>query len=408
VTIAQVQRAKLEIPFDNARDRIHSSKRLAFCIGVVSVVLGGRAATAQSNQPPTDPAPAQAQPSQATEPASERHWELEVHGGLSVNGYQNSGSGSLPATGAIIGGKISASSFYFGTGAQLFNQNEVGDSRAVTVPTITPVDQVLQSSVIQRQRRGGTLGVRLGRSIGRRFAADFTFDYSPANEAFANTALAGIEATRASFTPALQHALSVSSVASTVTSVATVIDRQRISQLFATGALRINLRETGRAIPYVTIGAGVVLSSGNLPSATLVGGYQLGTSSQILGTDTVNLTYSLKGRTWVGTGGAGLRYFITPTRGIRFDGRLQMYPNTIVNLVDATPAMALRSSGSPFPLINSGALQFSSTAPLNGVSVSATPGATAAAGSVAPGSTTFTGKGLLPQVSLTIGLFWRF
>jgi hypothetical protein len=345
-------------------------------------------------------------PSQAT--AAERKWELEVHGGLSVNGYQDSGSGSVPLTGAIIGGKISVSSFYFGQGAQLFNQNEVGNSRALPVPTITPLDSVVLGSVIKRQRRGGTLGVRLGRSLGRRFAADFTFDYSPANEAFASTALAGIEATRASFSPALQHALSVSSVASTVTSVATVIDRQRVSQLFTTGVLMVNLRESGKAIPYVTIGGGVVLSTGNLPSATLVGSYQLGTSSRIFGTDTVNLSYSLKARTYVGTGGAGLRYFITPTRGIRLDGRVQMYPNTIVNLVNATPAMALRSSGSPFPLINSGALQFSSTAPLNGVSVSATPGATVTGGGLAPGSTTFTGKALVPQVSITVGLFWRF
>jgi hypothetical protein len=402
----------LKIPVNNPGERIQS-KRLAFCLGVVSVVLGGRAATAQTNPPPATGSNvaqvAQSQnqsPSEAT--ATERKWELEVHGGLSVNGYQNNGSGSLPLTGAIVGGKISVSSFYFGQGAQLFNQNQVGNSRALPVPTITPVDSVLLSSVIQRERRGGTLGVRLGRSLGHRFAAEFTFDYSPANEALANTALAGIEATRASFTPALEHALSVSSPASTVTSVATVIDRKRVSQLFTTGALMVNLRQTGKAIPYVTIGGGVVLSTGDLPSATLVGSYQLGTSSQIFGTDTVNLSYSLKGRTYVGTGGAGLRYFITPTRGIRFDGRVQVYPNTIVNLVDATPVIALRSTGSPFPLINSGALQFSSTAPLNGVSVSATPGATAAGGGLPPGSTTFTGTGLLPQVSITVGLFWRF
>jgi hypothetical protein len=142
----------------------------------------------------------------------------------------------------------------------------------------------------------------------------------------------------------------------------------------------VNLRETGKAIPYVTMGAGVVFNRGDAPSATLVGTYQLGAPGQIVGTDTVNLRYSLSSRTYVGLGGAGLRYFITPTRGIR----------------------------SPFPLINTGALQFSSTAPLTGVSISATPGAVSAAGTLAPGLTTFAGTGLLAQVGITLGFFLRF
>jgi hypothetical protein len=412
----------------------------------MSLVLGGHAAMAQSNRPPTassdvvqvaqtagradavvanairslngvqatgaidqrqQDAPASQVPTSQATPA-ERKWELEVHGGFSVNGYQDSGSGGLPSTGAVIGGKISLSSLYFGAGAQLFNQSEAGNSGALTVPTIAPVDPVLLSSVLQRQRQGGTLGVRVDRTLGQRFTAEITFDYSPGNLTLTNTALAEIEATRASFTPALEHALSVSSVPSSVTSVATVINRRHVSQMFTTGALMINLRETGKAIPYVTIGGGVALNTGDLPSVTLVGNYQLGAPGQIFGTDAVNLRYSMNGRTYVGTGGAGLKYFITPRRGIRFDGRVQLYPNTIVNLVNATPAIVLRSTGSPFPLINSGALQFSSIAPMNGVSVSATPGATVTGGGLPPGLATFTGTGFLNQVSITAGLFWRF
>jgi hypothetical protein len=390
----------LEIPVINSLDR-KQSKRVVLCLAVVSVVFGGRTATAQSTPPP----PANQSPSPATAP--ERKWELEVHGGLSVNGHQNSGSGILPLTGAIIGGQISASSFYFGRGTQLFNQNEVGLSGAGSAATITPMDPVLLSSVVRRQQYGGTLGARLDRALGHRFTAEITFDYARGNLAFTNTALAGIEATRASFTPALARALSVSSIASTVTSVATVINQQRAPQLFTTGALMVNLRETGKVIPYVTMGAGVVFNTGNAPSATVVGAYQLG-PGQIFGTDSVNLRYSLKGRTVVWLGGAGFKYFITPRWGLRFDGRVQLYRNTIVNLVNATPAIALESTGSPFPLINSGSLQFSSTAPLNGVPISAAPGGVVAAGALAPGLTTFTGSGYLAQVGITLGLFLRF
>jgi hypothetical protein len=389
----------LQIPVVNPLDRMQST-RVVLCLAVASVVFGGRTATAQSTQPPT----ASQSPSPATVP--ERKWEIEVHGGLSVNGHQGSGSGSLPLTGAIIGGKISVSSFYFGQGTQLFNQNEAGISGG-SAPTITPMDPVLLSSVVQRQRYGGTLGARVDRAISHRLTVDITFDYSPGNLAFTNTALAEIEAARASFTPALERALSVSSVASTVTSVATVINQQHAPQVFTTGALMVNLRETGKAIPYVTMGAGVVFSTGDAPTATLVGTYQLGVPGQVFGTDTVNLRYSLNGRTFVWLGGAGFKYFMTPTRGLRFDGRVQLYRNTIVNLVNTTPAIALESTGSPFPLMNSGALQFSSTAPLNGVSISA-PGGTVAAGALAPGLTTFTGSGYLAQVGITLGFFFRF
>ena len=378
------------------------STRVAVCLAVVAVVFGVRAAAAQSAAAP----PANQSPSPAAAP--ERKWELEVHGGLSLNGYQDSGSSSLPLSGAIIGGKISAVSFYFGQGAQLFNQNEVGISGSGSVPTITLLDPVLLGPVVQRQRHGGTLGARVDRTLGRRLTAEVTFDYTPGDLALTNTALGEIEATRASFTPALEHALSVSPVASTVTSVATVVNQQHAPQLFTTGTVLINLREAGKVIPYVTVGAGVVFNTGTAPSATLVGTYQLGTASQISGTDTVNLRYSLSGRALVWIGGAGFKYYITPRRGIRFDGRVQLYRNTIVNLLNASPAMALESAGSPFPLINSGTLQFSSTAPLNGVSISTTPGAVATAGSLAPGVPTFTGSGYLAQVGITLGFFLRF
>ncbi len=375
---------------------------MVLCLAVVAVVVSIRAATAQS----AAPQPANQSPSPATPP--ERKWEIEVHGGLVVNGNQDAGASSLPLSGSIIGGRISAVSFYFGQGAQLFNQNEAGIPGAGSVPTITPVDPVLLGPVVQRQRHAGTLGARVDRTLGRRLTAEVTFDYSPGDLAFTNTALAEIEATRASFTPALEHALSVSPVASTVTSVSTVINRQHAPQLFTTGTLLINLRETGKVIPYVTAGAGVVFNTGSAPSAALVGTYQLGNAGQISGTDAVNLRYSLSGRALVWIGGAGFKYYITPTRGIRFDGRVQLFRNTIVNLLNATPAIALESNGSPFPLINSGALQFSATAPLNGVSISTTPGAVAPAGSLAPGVATFTGSGYLAQVGLTVGFFLRF
>jgi hypothetical protein len=89
-----------------------------------------------------------------------------------------------------------------------------------------------------------------------------------------------------------------------------------------------------------------------------------------------------------------LKYYATPRWGVRFDGRVHLYPNKMANLVDATPVVTLRSTGSPFPVINIGMLQFSSTAPLTGAPITQ--------------FSTFTGDGLRTQVRAAAGVFWRF
>ncbi len=381
--------------------------------GTVAIVprsFEGLFATVGSRERPRAPASVR-QPDPAATPPTRNalKWEIEVHGGWALNGGQTGGSGSLPPSGALVGRLISVSSFYFGSGAQLFNQNGASVSRAQPLATITPLDPILLSSAIQRQRQGGTVGVRVGRALSQRLAADITLDFSPGNLAFTDGAVTGIEATRASFIPALQQVLAVAQVPSTVTSVATVSNQARASQLAATGALLINLRETGKAIPYVVIGGGVVLNTGDTPSATLVGNYQIGmTSAQLFGTDTVDLRYERKTLTPVGIGGGGFKYSVTSSWGVRVDARAQLAQTTLVNLVNTTPVMALGSStGVPYPLINAGTLQFSTTAPLTGVPISATPGTKYATGGLPPGFGTFTG-GWQTHVSVTIGLSWRF
>ena len=361
----------------------------------LSLVLCGVPAAAQSNQP-QDPAGSQTSPApQGSSGPRERKWEVEAHGGWSDASFQSSGSGTLPTTGLVVGGQINVSSFYFGDGARLFNQNLATASKSQPLHTVAPLDTILMSSVIDRRRRGGTLGVRLGRTLGRRLMIEMTADYSLSDLSFTSAALAGIEAARVSFAPAIGQALSVSSVPFTAASVATVNDRQRAEQLFVTGVLSLQLKKTGIVIPYVTAGGGAVFNRGTLPGATLVGSYQLGAPPQILGTDTVELTYTMNNPTLVAIGGGGFRYFITPRWGLRLDARAYLHKNTTINLVNATPTRVLASTGSgSFPLVNAGALQFSATAPMNGPPFS--------------GFTTFTGSGLQTHVNIAAGIFWRF
>jgi hypothetical protein len=369
------------------------------CLVPALVVFGGSAAAAQS------PSPQPPQSQAAADRTSEAKWEIDVHGGVVINSDGSGGSGILPSSGSIVGNLISLSSFYFGSGAQLFNQAVATAAGGRVVPLIVPLDTVLLGSGVHRSSPGTTIGVRVSRKMTHRLTAEGTLDYHSSELSFTSATLAGLEATRASFAPALLPLLSASGA--TVTSVTTVIDRQMQSQVFGTGTLLVNLRETGRAIPYLVVGGGVLLSGGSTPSAALVGQYVVGTSSQITGTDKVNLNYSLNSVTPVGVGGGGVKVLVGDHWGVRFDARAYVHKSAVETLVNATPAMALESGGVPYPLINVGALQFSSTAPLTGVPVSSSPGTVYATGTLPPGDTTWSG-GLDIHVTAVAGVFWRF
>jgi hypothetical protein len=66
---------------------------------------------------------------------------------------------------------------------------------------IAPLDLVLQQSVID-QRPSAQFWLRLSRVISPRLSAEFTFEYAVGGVQLSGAALAGIEASRATFTPA--------------------------------------------------------------------------------------------------------------------------------------------------------------------------------------------------------------
>ena len=195
-----------------------SSNRSRFFISVVvSAALGGSTAMAQSNRPSDVSVNHRGQDALAPQPdenparesrrGSGSKWEIEAHGGFSTIGSQNKGSGSLPTTGAIVGGLMGVSSFYLGEGARLFNQNQVTVAGGQPVPAIVPLDPVLLGSALRGQSVG-TFGLRVGRAINHRMIVEATADLAVLRLSFAPAALTGIEATRSSLVPALEHALS--------------------------------------------------------------------------------------------------------------------------------------------------------------------------------------------------------
>lgn len=376
-----------------------STARAALLSAVLAVglVLATAHAAGAQARPPAPPSPptGTAAPAPAAQPAPAqpvedgRKWEFEVHGGFVLPSNSGGGTASLPTTGALVSGLISTSTFFFGDGARLFNENP---ARGAASPIVS-LDPVVRSPAFARDR-SLAIGVRLDRRLTRRLGVEIAGEYRRGRLGFRSDALAGIESTRASVKTALDGVLARFPVPSAITSTSTVLDDQRVTQLVATGALVVNLRETGRARPYIVVGGGVALNDVTSPRARLVGNYQLGSPAQILYTDGIELTVREDDRPFVGLGGGGVKLRLSPRWGVRLDGRAMLYKNTTVNLIAVGPGTLLQSTGQPFPILTAGTLQFSPLAPLTGSAQANVP--------------TFTGSGLQTHIIVSAGLFLRF
>jgi hypothetical protein len=330
---------------------------------------------------------------QSPDASSEPKWNVEVHAGVSSPHNPVAGSGSLPSTGTLVQGELSASTFYLGDGARLFNENQRVVTGSQSAPLIVPLDAALLSAMVTRET-GSAVGARLERAFRNRFAVQVTGDLSLDHLAFTSAALSAIETTRSSYIPAVQRALSASSLASSVTSVATISDRHFAPQVFATGAFVVKFRTSGKTIPYLTGGGGVVLNGGSSPGATLVGNYTLAQPAQLFGTDTVVITHDEKSLSGLGLAGGGFTHDLNAKWGIRADAREYLYPSSSTNTVNVTPTLSFQSIGQPMPVVNVGTLKFAATTPLNGQPILP--------------STTFTGSGLHGNLVVSAGLFVRF
>jgi hypothetical protein len=344
--------------------------------------------------------------------AAQARWEVEMHAGGTVNSQPAAGNAALPAAGTPFttsNGLPSRreSSWYFGDGAAFVNQ--VNATRGL-IARITPLDSVLTSAVAQRTN-GGAVGLRVSRSITTRYAAEFSFDYSRTPVTLTDSALAGIEASRASFTSAFSVPVPAGSQGAapvmSATSIAT-IDSKRGSQWLTTGVININLTTTGRVTPFVSAGAGVVANGTDTPSATLVGNYRITgpAGTPMAGvvvhdeTDSVTLRYPVDRYGFVGVVGGGVKYAVSRRWGVRLDVRAHLERNGVSNLVDAMPSIKTLTPPTVLSLPANPSLQFSNN-PSTGAQSSL-------AGPVILGFQTFHGTGLRVQPNIVAGVYLRF
>ncbi len=355
------------------------------------------------------PKPAAANSSEGPDP--DRHWEVEVHGGYMLAVNPTSGTSNLPNPGlpfsTFIGVNDSRaiSSWYFGDGALLYNQM-VADTQATLFPlvnSITPWDAVLRSSVVRRQD-GGTVGGRVSYDFNRRINAELNFDYNMGDLAFTRGALLNTQATSDSFVAAFTELISPPfcgfCTGTVVTSTPTVINHQGAAFEF-TGGVNVNWWTSGRFIPYVSVGIGVLHTTGDVPAINLTGHYQTNVGTLISETDSATLLTQVDANTLTGYVGVGGKYYVTPHWGFRFDVRDHISANTISNLVSASPSVVTVTPGTCF----------TQTFPAHRVEFCNDPTLgfkTSLSGPAISNFHSFSGSGALHQVSVTAGLFFRF
>jgi len=277
---------------------------------------------------------------------------------------------------------------------------------------ITTLDPVLGKSLGER-RRGGSIGARLSRVLTPRLSAELSVDYSFSRLQITEANSDAIEATRASFIPAFNGLITFNPnrVLNSLTSTA-ALESGGGHQLFTSGALIINLRTTGDVIPYATVGASLISTTGKMPSATLRGNYRflLPGGAPINETDNVTVRDTRDDRTVAGILGGGVKYHVSPRWGIRLDARVSLSTNTASTVLDATPNVALGLLPAGRSLLNANpTIQFSnnSSDPTTALGVTAV-GASTLTGPAMTGLRTFSGSGVSSHTNITAGIFWRF
>jgi len=348
------------------------------------------------------PLPKPASPAVTEGPDPSRKWEIEVHGGGAFANSPHDGTGTLPAAGATfttVNATTSRaiSSYYFGDGTLLYNQAVDAAAFPGITTHITPLDPILTTRTAERDN-GGAFGFRLSRDIARRWAIEANFDYSLANLRVNSTGLAGIEASRATWATAWTE--NFTGFTPVVTSVS-AIDRSEGQQIFGTVGINLNLVSEGRVVPYLSFGGGALASVGDLPSATLVGNFQV----TIRGgphnnTDAVLINWSTPDLQAVGYFGGGIKYYVTPRWGFRIDARDYLSGNGLEQFVSTSPAV--------LTLTPAQTIAFSGVSPNLQLSNNPPDGPDTLSGPALTRFRTFSGEGIRNQAVVSGGIFFRF
>jgi hypothetical protein len=372
-------------------------------------------------------APASAQSSTA------RKWEIEFNAGGLIPSTSTTGVASLPGPGepfttaglfpppapqvVVQSTSRRESSWYFGDGALLFNQAAASIAASTVAMTaafagrVTALDPVL-GRALGAERSGASLGVRVSRILTPRLAVEVSVGYGLTRLEIAPQNRDAVEATRASFIAAFNGLITAnpSRTLRSLTSTAT-LDGGDARPLVTTGAVLVNLRTSGRAVPYATAGVSLITLTGRRPSVVLKGNYQFAnpSGSPIDESDTVHVWDAREDRSVAGMLGGGVKYHLSSRWGLRLDTRVALTRNPSRTTLDADPHVTLGLSPAGRGLLNAApTIQFSnSTEPVTTLGVTAVAASTLTGPALAS-VRTWSGSGVAHATNIAAGVFWRF
>jgi hypothetical protein len=267
---------------------------------------------------------------------------------------------------------------------------------------VAPLDPILTTASLRRSS-GSVFGVRLARRMTPRVSAVFGFDISSVRWQFTDTALTGIESSRATFVQVFSGILATGGPTfanPSVTAATTFSGGARSLHKTVTGALEIDLAGAGPLTPYVTAGAGVSTGSIDLPVARVSGNYQFMFSgvARIDQTDVATVHFEAPDTRLVAVFGGGVRYAVSGSHGLRIGARVEVSGHAVDTLVDAAPVVASAAPAIITLSTTNPAIAFSNS-PLSPGNLSGAPIADLK---------TFTGSGVALRVGFTAGYFFRF
>jgi hypothetical protein len=339
-------------------------------------------------------------------------WEIEAHLGglmsLSPSGGQATRPPPAEPFQTVEPGVTSCrvSSWFFGGGSRVLDQTGYWD-----------MDAILTEASVRRPF-GAVAGVRIGRRLGRRFTAEVDIEYGRHHPELSQVARNVVRESRSSFEAFWSEVLS--SLPEASASAQATVREGSGRRLLATAVLNVNLM-TGdapkwsrrparhRFVSYLSLGAGLVSTSGEEASATLVGRYRFvspESGAPFEETDTVTVRTAGTVRTaFVGVVGLGWKKDVSDRWGLRMDARAYLSRNTVGTLLDARPSVTTGNPPSAVIVdsVDIGAIQFvnNSSGPYEGHRSSL-------AGPAISGLETFQGSGILTQFKVTLGAFLRF
>jgi hypothetical protein len=314
-------------------------------------------------------APAVAQTTTARPPDS--RWELEVAGGLSLGRFTHGGRLDLPASGAPIDTSSPVfpswrvPSWFFGDGAAFLNNvaAEFGVSARVT-----PLDARLRPGGLN-DAGAPVLGFRVRRDAGRAYSVEFAVDLLARATAVNDALIQDFAATRQSFEETLRAILPPALFTGFDVSGTAGADSGSSREIAVTVSVNNRLRAFGRFVPYATVGGGVIVQAGALPSATLTARYRFRIQDVVPIDETDSLTLRYRQETaLVLVAGGGVRRELSERMGLVIDARVLTGPNTTSVRAQASPTSV---TGTPAGFVESFTypnLQFSNNASTGRVS----------------------------------------